>query len=181
MGSLDVFLDKLGPTISPLSKLQAVVKYKIINTFKSQSVHEIYGKWRTGLCEWCEKNLSEEGYSRHEYKGIGHGYFLLIFKEEREDQLLAMIEPISTLHSITTTLQPPNLTLPNLSKELNIIVFNNQNSPIPTVSCTMTTHPKNPNLTSLTPSQTRHSNTQPIKSPNLKKFKNNQNHLKKKC
>ena len=37
----------------------------IIHSFKSQSIQEMYGKWRKGLCEWCEEDFGENGHSKH--------------------------------------------------------------------------------------------------------------------
>lgn len=63
-----------------------LVKYKLINSFKSQSIHEICGTCKKkGLCEWCMENLGENGSSKLECKEIGHEYFLIIFSEGRDN------------------------------------------------------------------------------------------------
>ena len=69
----------------PYFPVHNLVKYKLINSFKSQSIHEIYEKCKEGLCEWCEENLGENGSSKLECKEIGHEYFLFIFSEGRDN------------------------------------------------------------------------------------------------
>ena len=64
-------------------------------SFKSRLIQEMYGKWRKGLCERCEDDFGKNECSRHECKEIAHDDFLLIFNEGREDELVAMVKPIS--------------------------------------------------------------------------------------